>query len=327
MEANMKANALKTLCLLAIAVLLSTSAAFSQAGRGTGRIGGVVKDAQGKLIEGAKLTLAFSQNENLKFDTTSNKKGEWSFIGLGTGNFELAVTATGFALFSKNVYVSQLEVNPRIIVELQVPQKATGGGSIRDEAVLQLIDQGNQLFKDEKYDAALAVFQEFRDKNPGVYQILISIGDCYREKGDYEKAVAAYNDALQGASMDAAMGKEMSAKALSGIGNCYLKQNKLQEAQDFFKKSIENSPKDEILAFNVGEIYFSNQSMDDALRYFELASQIKPEWPDPYLKMGYVFLNKGDMAKAAEKFEKFLTVEPEGERAALARNILKTIKK
>jgi len=323
----MKANALKTLCLLAFAVLLATGVAFSQAGRGTGRIGGVIKDPQGTLIEGAKLTLYYSQNENLKFDTTSNKKGEWSFIGLGTGTWELMVKATGFAPYAKSLYVSQLEVNPRIVVELQAPQKVTAGGGIRDEAVLQLIDQGNQFFKEEKFDAALVVFQEFRDKNPGVYQILISIGDCYREKGDYEKAIAAYNDALNGAAMDAAMGKEMSAKALSGIGNCYLKQNKLKEAQDFFKKSIENSPKDEILAFNVGEIYFSNQSMDEALRYFELASQIKPLWPDSYLKMGYVFLNKGDMPKAIEKFEKFLTLETEGERAALARNILKTIKK
>ena len=119
----------------------------------------------------------------------------------------------------------------------------------------------------------------------------------------------------------------MAAKSLAGIGNCYLKQNKLKEAQDFFKQSIENSPKDEILAYNVGEIFFSNQGWDEALKYFGLAAQIRPEWPDPYLKLGYVYLNKPDNPKAIENFEKFLKLEPEGERAAIARNILNVIKK
>jgi Tfp pilus assembly protein PilF len=81
------------------------------------------------------------------------------------------------------------------------------------------------------------------------------------------------------------------------------------------------------LAYNVGEIYFSNQNLDEAQKYFELATQIKPEWPDPYLKMGYVYLNNADNVNAVRMFEKFLTLEPEGERAALAKNILNAIKK
>jgi len=106
-----------------------------------------------------------------------------------------------------------------------------------------------------------------------------------------------------------------------------VKQNKLDAAQDYFKQSIASSPKDEILAYNVGEIYFSNQGLDEALKYFDLAAQIKPDWPDPYLKLGYVYLNKADNASAVAKFEKFLLLEPEGERAALVKNILNAIKR
>ena len=58
-----------------------------------------------------------------------------------------------------------------------------------------------------------------------------------------------------------------------------------------------------------------------------MAAQIKPDWPDPYLKLGYVYLNKADYANAVGKLEKFLSLEPEGERAALAKNILNAIKK
>ena len=70
----------------------------------------------------------------------------------------------------------------------------------------------------------------------------------------------------------------------------------------------------------------SNQGLDDALKYFQLASLIKPDWPDPSLKLGYV-LNKADNANAIAKFEKFLTLEPDGERAAMVKNIIGAIRK
>jgi len=123
------------------------------------------------------------------------------------------------------------------------------------------------------------------------------------------------------------LGREVSGKAYAGIGDIFLKQNKLAEAQEYFRRSIERSPKDEVLAYNVGEIYFSNQNLPEAKKYFELAMQIRPEWPDPYLKMGYVFLNTGDNEGAIKMFEKFLTLETEGERATMVHNVLSALKK
>jgi len=323
----MKTNMLKRLGLIMFTSVLAAGFAFSQAGRGIGRIGGGVVDLDGNPIEGVKVTIVFAQNQNLKFETTTNKKGEWSFLGLGTGNWDMTAAMAGYLPQNKTLYVSQLAVNPKVTVKMQKVAKGAPGGIVADEATFELLDKGNQAYKEAKYDEAMALYQQFLEKNPNLYQIQVSIADCWREKGDFGKAVEIYNKVLEQAKADAALGKEMSAKSLAGIGNCYLKQNKLQEAQEFFKQSIENSPNDEILAYNVGEIFFSNQGLDEALKYFDLAVKIRPDWPDPYLKLGYVYLNKADMAKAIEKFEKFLTLEPEGERAALARNILNAIKK
>ncbi len=322
----MRTRAFKTIGLLVLAGLVAAGLGFAQAGRGVGRIGGAVIDVDGNLMENVKVTIVFSQNDKMKFEQTSGKKGEWSFIGLGTGNWDLTAVAPGYMPQTKSLYVSQLGVNPRVTVTMQKIPKA-GSGIVADETTFALLEKGNQLFKEAKYDEALVQFQQFLEKNPNLYQIQVSIGDCYREKGEFDKAIENYNKVLELAKSDVTLGKEMSAKALSGIGNCYLKQGKLPEAQNFFKQSIENSPKDEILAYNVGEIYFSNQGYDDAVRYFEIATQIRPEWPDPYKKLGDVYLNKAEMAKAIEKYEKFLTLEPEGERAAQVRSMLNAIKK
>ncbi len=312
--------------ILAAAILITAGLASAQAGRGIGRLGGVCTDLEGKLLENIKVQIVFSQNESLKFDTLSSKKGEWSFLGLGTGNWNLTAFGSGYDPINQAVYVSQLSVNPKVSIKLKKAEKP-GGGLIQDESSFAFLDKGNQLYREQKYDEAIGQFQQFIDKNPAAYQVRISIADCYREKGDFEKATAIYNEMIERSKTDPAMGKEMTAKGLAGLGNIMVKQNKLDAAQDYFKQSIASSPKDEILAYNVGEIYFSNQGIDEALKYFDLASQIKPDWPDPYFKLGYVYLNKADNANAIAKFEKFLTLEPEGERAAQVKNILTAIKR
>ena len=175
----MKTNALKTIMFLGFIFLLAAGSAYSQAGHGVGRIGGVILDFEDKPIDGAKLVLAFSQNENLKFETASNKKGEWSFLGLGTGNWDLTAIVPGYMPQTKALYVSQLSINPRVTVKMQKIPKTTSG-IVADEATFELLEKGNKAYKEAKYDEAMGFYQQFLEKNPNLYQIQVSIADCWR---------------------------------------------------------------------------------------------------------------------------------------------------
>ena len=321
----MMSRTAKVALSIAALIVLAAGPVFSQAGHGKGRLGGTLLDPDNNPVVGIKVTLTFAENKNTKFEDTTGKKGDFSFIGLGTGNWTLTASVPGYKPVEQVVNVSQLAVNPKLQIVLKKPDKTPG--VLQDEKSVEILEQGNQFYRDGKYDEAIAAYEEFLQANPGLYQIRVSIADCRREKGEFDQAIAIYNEVIAQSANDPTLGKDMAAKSLAGIGNCYLKQGKLEEAQGYFQKSIESSPKDEVLAYNVGEIFFSNQGLDQAIRYFELAAQIKPSWPDPFLKLGYVYLNKADNAKAAENFEKFLALEPEGERAALAKNILGFIKK
>ena len=324
----MNPKALRLLSLGILAIFLAAGLALAQAGRGTARLGGVVTDQAGKPVDGATVTLTYVHGAGgAKHEATTNKKGEWSFMGLGTGQWDLAVLMKGYEPYAQSLSISQLSLNPKVTVKLKKAEPGTGGTIIQDEDTFSFLELGNQLFKDEKYDGAIAQYQLFLESNPLAYQVQLNIADAYREKGEFDKAIELYNKTIELSAGDQTLGKDVKGKALAGIGNIYLKQNKLAEAQEYFKKSIESSPKDEILAYNVGEIYFSNQNLDEAKKYFELASEIKSSWPDPYLKLGYVYLNMADNASAVRMFEKFLTLEPEGERTALVKNIINVIKK
>ena len=308
----------------AILILIS-GLVLAQAGRGTARMNGVVLDPVGKPVVGAKVTAVFTQSGGSTFETTTDKKGEFVFMGVGTGNWDVTVNAQGYLPVTQRVPTSQLNKNPKVTIKLE--KKAEGTGIVQDEATFQMLEEGNAFFKEGKYDTALLMYEDFLAKNPGAYQVNLNIGDCYREKGEYDKAIENYNKLITQSATDQTLGKTLGAKGLAAIGLCYLRQNKLTESQEYFKKSIEMAPQDENLPYNVAEIYFSNQQVDEAIRYFEMAIQIKPDWPDPYLRVAYAYLNKGDSPKAAENLEKFIKLEPETERTAQAKSILDAIKK
>ncbi len=306
-----------------IITFLLAGCAWAQAGRGKGRLSGLVMDESQNGIPSAKIVCELIENMEVKKEATSSKKGEWAVLGLGTGMWRVTVSKDGYIPSFTEVYVRQLQRNPRVTLTLK---KIEGEGTVV-KASLNMLEQANVLFKEQKYDEAISLMQQFLEQNPEAYQAYASIGDCYREKGDTDQALENYRKVLELAKEDKAMGKEMAARALAGIGECYLKIQDFEKAQSYFEQSIEVYPENEILAYNVGEIYFSNQKIDEAIHYFTISTQIKPDWPLPYLKLGYVYLNKADYSNAEANFKKFLEMDPNSPKAPTVQNILEYIAK
>ncbi len=322
----MRKKRLWTFVAVVFSLLLFFHEGDAQAGRGKARLGGIVIDEARNPIASAKVVLQFMQDQSVQKETTTNKNGEWAFLGLGSGNWRITTTAQGYQPLSKNVVVSQIDINPKVVLVMK-KLESLEASTIKDADSLVFIDRATQLFNEKNYDEALTVLQQFLEKNPNAYQAHILVGDCYREKGDLDKAIEVYNRAIEEAKKDEKMGKEITAKALAAIGNCYFKKGDFETAQSFFKQSIDTYPENEALAYNVGEIYFSSQKLDEAIQYFTIATKIKPDWPPPYYKLGLVNLNKADYEKAKEHLKKFLELEPDSELAAQVKNILAYLEK
>ena len=314
-----------SLFLLFSFLLIANAAA--QSAKGRARLGGVVVDQDENPVESAKVTLEFLGGDPVVLETKSNRKGRWAFIGLGTGMWKVTAVKDGYVPLSIEFYVRQLEMNPKVTLTLERVVSSEYKPVVEDESTFELLDKGNELYAEKKYDEALASFQEFIALNPKAYQVYLNIADCYREKGDCEKATEEYNRVMALAPKEEAIGQELIAKSLAGIGECHLRKGDLEQAQSYFKQSIDTFPDNELIAYNVGEIFFANGKLDEAAQYFILANEIKKDWGDPVYKLGLVYLNKGDYGKATEYLEKFLTLEPISERADNVKNILEQIKK
>ncbi|MBN2400378.1 MAG: tetratricopeptide repeat protein [Candidatus Aminicenantes bacterium] len=310
----------KLLVILIVIVFLAISI-YAQAGQGRGRMTGSVKDQEGNPVANATITLEFD-NSGKKFEITTNAKGEWALIGLGTGHANMMVLADGFLPATQQVTVSQLNRNPPVdfVLIVDLEKKAR----LKDDEAVSQLEQGNALFNERKYQEALAVFNQFSVDNPNIYHIYLNIGDSYREMQDYKNAILQYETAIEKAKV--ADDTVIQAKAQASIGETFLRQNDLKSAQEYFKKSLDLNPKDELLAYNVAEIYFNNQKVDDAIAYYLLATQVKPDWGLPFLKLGYAYLNKADYEKAIDSFNKFLQVDPKSDQAPVAQAVIDSLK-
>jgi tetratricopeptide (TPR) repeat protein len=291
---------------------------LAQEGRGKGRVRGEVYDEAGNPIAGAKIVATHLQS-GTTFSGTSDKKGNWAVAGLGTGYFRFTVSAEGYGTTYHETRVSQFaQNNPPIKFTLKKVQvSAMDMPAIQDEGTLALFEEGNQLYEQQNYAEAVVKFEEFLSANPTIFQINLNIGNCYRELGEYDKAIETYNRILDKVKEDKGSyeGDESAARALASIGETHIKQGDLEKAGEFLMQAIEIFPQDEALAFNVGEIYFNQREIDKAIEYYQLATKINEKWGPPYRQMGYAYLNKGDYQAAIDSFKKFVQVAPDDPKA------------
>lgn len=301
-----------TLPLILLALALALPA---QDDLGRGRVGGNVVDESGAKVAGA-LVVVESPRSATKMETKTDKKGHFAVGGLGTGSWRVTVSKEGYLTAATEVQVSQIKANPPVALTLK---KASGSATAASvEAGGSLLDSGNALLKEGRYDEAIAAFEEFAVKFPAIYAVRLNIGSACLGKGDLDRAEAEFKAVLDknGASPeDLRKEKDTSLKALSGLGETALKRGDFETAQGYFRRALEISPEDPAAAYNVGEIFFSNQKIDEAIGYFELAIKIKSDWPKAYHRLGLVYLNKGDLPKALANLKKFLELDPQNAEA------------
>lgn len=321
-------NMKKAAALAGLAFVLAAAGFLAaQENLGRGRITGDVADETGAPVAGAKVIVESLQG-TARLEAVTDKKGHFAVAGLGSGQWRITVSKEGYINAFTEMQVSQLKSNPPQALTMK---KAAGlQGFQADKESQGLLDTGNVLLEEGKFDEALAAFEEFSAKYPELYQVRLNIATAHLKKGDLDKAEAEFKavlDKIVQVHGDQAKDKSTSLRAMTGLGEVAMKKGDLDAAQRSFREALTISPEDEAAAYNVGEIFFSNQKIDEAIQYFELAIRIKSAWPKPYYRLGLAYLNKGDYPKALEYLNKFVELDPQNPEVPNVKNIISTLEK
>ena len=168
----------------------------------TGQVKGKVVDAKNQPIEGATITIEMTEGMNRKFETKTNKSGEFIQIGLQPGNYKITATKDNMSQSqNQRVRLDMMEVNftlkpgsgaPKLSAEDAKKAEAKVG---RDQGRVR--SRASTLSNEGKYDEAIAKFNEVIADAPKCVECYNNIGTIYTRKKDYDKAEAAFKKAIE----------------------------------------------------------------------------------------------------------------------------------
>jgi len=312
--------------LVACAAVLTLALVSPALAQSTGMIRGVVKDASGKPVDGAKINIDSDAN-NRHFETKSDKKGEFIQIGLAPGPYK--VTAE-----KDKVVSAPTPVGVRIAAGAPITLVIGGGGggmspeaAAKTTALKKTFEEGVTASRAGNHDAAIASFQAAAELNPNCFDCYYNIAFSESQKKDYDKAEAAYKKAIEL--------KADYAEAYSGLANVYNATRKFDQAAAASAKAMELSGSapgamaggNADSMFNQGVILWNAGKVADAKKQFENAIAANPNHAESHYQLGMALVNEGNLAGATTEFETYLKLAPTGPNAPTAKGILGTLKK
>jgi Ca-activated chloride channel family protein len=111
--------------------------------------------------------------------------------------------------------------------------------------VYQLVRDGNQAFRDGRFDDALAAYQQAAQLEPNRPEVQINLGNALLQKNDPPGAIAAYNKALGAAD------ERVRQRALYNRAGAQLAAQDFKGAIDSLRRSLRLDPNDEDAKHNL----------------------------------------------------------------------------
>ena len=301
--------------LLLVALLLSVVATpvLAQGWAGRGRLQGTVKDENGEPIEGAKVTLTRDGAGPEPFFT--NKKGNWSFLGLTNGMWNVSIQFEGYVPSEGTVGANEFGSSPTVNVTLRpIPPEVLAEAAAA--LSVELLEKGNQLLQEGKPAEARAEYEtaltelEVENHPP----VLMGIARTYYQEDNLGQAEATLRRVVEI--------EPDNVDALKLLSSMLVAQGREDEARVFMDQLPEGELLDADAYLNVGIDLYNDGNLDEALVEFEKVVESFPDLPTAYYYRGLVLLNKGDNEGAAADFLKLIELAPDSPRAAEAKDFL-----
>lgn len=113
------------------------------------------------------------------------------------------------------------------------------------QSVHKKVAEANKLFHEQKYDRAINKYQDALLEDPTSPLIQFNMGDVLYKKKSYEKALKAYQKALD--SRD----PMLQSKAYYNIGNTLYRAGKLPESIIAYQQALKLNPDDQDAKYNL----------------------------------------------------------------------------
>ncbi len=219
------------------------------------------------------------------------------------------------------------------------------------KALNEKLQAANTASQAGDYDTAISTLNEANQIDASRDLVWFRLADAYRmsatkqtdpaeKQKRYEMAAADYQKAIDLRKGNEAAAKDPEANAkmaayYNNLAEVYAKSNKLDDAVKAYQQAEQLDPAHTTqYNFNIGAILTNAGKVDDAITYFDKVIAADPNKADAYYWKGVNLIGKETMDKnnkvvappgTAEAFQKYLELQPSGQFAEPAKNMLASI--
>jgi predicted Zn-dependent protease len=300
----------QTLLVLVFASVAATAAAQ----RGDARLFGKVVDDKGQPLQDVQVKAVLSgQPQPLQAKT--NKKGEWTIIGLAPGQWTLEFSKEGYDPQKGPIDVDESGRTAPINVTLaKTAPKVDPNAEIQEQA-----QKANALLQQEKFADARKIYEDLLVKYPSVYQLHAYIAQSYAGEKNYDKAIEHLRVAVEKEPTNTDM------KML--LGDLLIEKGEKEEGQQIMMSIDITQVKNPLPLINVAINLINGGKADDAIALLTKIATQFPNQAETYYYRGRAYITAKKMPEAKADLEKFVSIAPPDAREmADAKKILEQLK-
>jgi TolB-like protein/DNA-binding winged helix-turn-helix (wHTH) protein/Tfp pilus assembly protein PilF len=127
------------------------------------------------------------------------------------------------------------------------------------------------LYVSRQYDKSIEHYRKTLDMDPNYLQARFGIGLPYEQKGMYEEAIAAFQQAR-------VLSDDVGSEALASLGCAYAASGQIQEAENVLADLQKRSREGYVSPYIIARIYVGLGEKDIAFEWLERAYEERSEW-------------------------------------------------
>lgn len=269
----------------------------------TGTARGKVVDEAGKPVQDAAVSLELQGGMTRKFQTKSNKKGEYTQVGMQPGQYRVSAAKDGYVGSYVESRISLGE--PTYLPDLKLVPKAVAQAAAEDKGLAELkggFEKANALMNEGKLDEAETEYRALIAKNPTIPQLHHNLAILLSKKKDMAGAEASYLKAIEV--------KPDYTEGYVGLTNLYVSHNQADKAVALLNKVLAARPDDAKLYFQLGFAQFTAGDYDAAMTALKKAESLDATNAEVHYYLGTIALSKNDKAECTAQLEKYLSMNP-----------------
>jgi tetratricopeptide (TPR) repeat protein len=299
---------------LAFGLLLAGLPAQAQTGTARGK----VLDEKNQPVEAAKVEINFLGDVTRTYDTKTNKKGEYTQVGIYPGQYRITVSKEGYRGAYVDLKISIGE--PTYVPDLKLMTVAAAAQAAADTGAAEIkagFAKAIDAIHAGNLDEAETEFKAILEKHSDIPEVHYNLGYIYGQKKDYPAAIAAYQKALE-------LRSDYSDAKIA-LARVYQESGQTDKASELLNASENQS--DPKVQFNLGIQLLNSGKSDEAYTHFKKAAEIDPDNAEAHYYLGTIAVGKNAIPEAISELEKYLSMNPTNDQnVATAKGLLQALK-